>query len=202
MDRPHCTGDGRASQWNLSWKDLVYIIICIGYNCYYTSLENDLNREYGIRYCMWFRRLITILKKYLHNVAERNKSMREGRYGTQYEIICDEEQVRLNWLTVENETGTDSFSWGSVVTINACQQDLFAVDQICIELEFKDHYFTLHENMKGWKEFLDAVEAKFPGFPTRDGWITKIMKPAFARNYTRLWPIDNKERNDSLHPSS
>jgi hypothetical protein len=135
----------------------------------------------------WFNRMIIAVKKYLHNVAERNKSMREGRSGTEYEIICNDDQVRLNWLTLENKRGTDSFLWDSVLAINAYQEDLFAVDQICIELESKDHYFTLYENMKGWKEFLRVVEAKFPGFPSQDDWITTNMKPAFARNFTRLW---------------
>ena len=41
--------------------------------------------------------------------------------------------------------------------------------------------------MKGWAEFLDAVEASLPGFHRQERWWHKVMVPAFETNHETLW---------------
>lgn len=62
------------------------------------------------------------MKKFLHNVAARFKSMREGRTETQYEVVWNENNINVKWLTLENETGSLSFLWESVISVDTCQR--------------------------------------------------------------------------------
>jgi len=67
-----------------------------------------------------------MMKRFLHNVCERIKSRCAGRTGTVYEISTDVIGCRVTWLTMENETGKDSFRWSAVTTVKTFKRDYFS----------------------------------------------------------------------------
>ena len=127
------------------------------------------------------------MKKFLHNVAERFKSMRQRRAGTEYEVVWDESDVRVQWLTMENETGSVSFPWESVSAVDTFKRDLLTVDCICLAFETPEGWIEVNEEMKGWGGFLEAVESSLRGFPSQEKWWRRVMIPAFETNHSRLW---------------
>jgi len=127
------------------------------------------------------------MKRFLHNVAERLKSMRDGRHSTVYELSWDQSGVDVRWLTLENETGSVSFPWSDVSTVDTFKRDYFTVDCICLAFETPDGWIEVNEDMKGWGAFLDAVEVRLPGFPPQEKWWRKVMLPAFETNQATLW---------------
>jgi hypothetical protein len=127
------------------------------------------------------------MKKFLHNVAARFKSMREGRTETQYEVVWNENDVQVKWLTLENDTGSISFEWDSVLSVDTFKRDHFSVDYICLAFETADRRIEVNEDMKGWNNFLDAVQTNLAGFPPQEMWLNRVMFPAFETNHTKLW---------------
>lgn len=127
------------------------------------------------------------MKKFLHNVAERIKSRCEGRTNTQYEILWDHDSVQVKWLTMENDAGSVSFRWELVLAVDTFKRDYFAVDCICLAFQVPEGWIEVNEDMKGWPNFLAAVESHLSGFPTQETWWRKVMTPAFETNHARLW---------------
>jgi hypothetical protein len=126
------------------------------------------------------------MKKFLHNVVERIKSRREGRTDTQYQIVWNAEGVHVDWLTVENTRGSVAFSWDSVRTVDTFKRDLFMVDCICLAFQTTDGWIEINEDMRGWRDFLAAVESSLPGFPLLSDWYGKVMLPPFEANHATL----------------
>jgi hypothetical protein len=93
----------------------------------------------------------------------------------------------LEWLTVENQTGSRSFSWNSVSNVKTFKRDLYIVDCICLAFETPDGWIELNEDMQGWNNFLGELQSRLPGFPPRQEWWPKVMQPAFATNERQLW---------------
>ena len=107
------------------------------------------------------------MKRFLHNVVERIKSLRDGRHDTVYELSWDDSAVGLHWRTMENETGSISFQWSSVSAVDTYKRDYFQVDCICLAFETPTGWIEVNEDMKGWGEFLKAVESSLDGFPSQ-----------------------------------
>lgn len=135
------------------------------------------------------------MKKYLHNVAERIKSRLHGRTKTQYEIEWHQEDVQIKWLTIENEAGSFSFLWDSVLAVDTFKRDYGTTDCICLAFETPDGWFEVNEEMKGWSEFLDVVESRLVGFPPFKSWWRKVAFPAFEANHERLWTKGQKHKH-------
>ncbi|HTJ00630.1 MAG TPA: hypothetical protein VL527_17240 [Dongiaceae bacterium] len=127
------------------------------------------------------------MKKFLHNVVERIKSRREGRSTTEYQITWDEKNVRVDWLTLENNPGSMTFSWDSVLAVDTFKRDLFAVDCICLALETPAGWCEVNEEMKGWDDFVTALGSHLSGFPPRKKWWGEVLQPPFAAKHARLW---------------
>jgi len=125
--------------------------------------------------------------------------MRQGRSETQYEIVWDDRDVQVQWLTMENETGSASFPWDSVSAVDTFKRDCFAVDCICLAFETPKGWIEVNEDMKGWGGFLDALESSLPGFPPQKKWWRRVMLPAFETNHSRLWTRKQREQNNCLH---
>jgi len=134
------------------------------------------------------------MRKILHNVVEGIRSRRQGRTTTEYEILWDNDTVLVNWLTLENETGSVSFLWDSILVVETFKRDQFMVDCICLAFEIQEGWIEVHENMKGWANFLEALEQRLSGFPKKENWMRKVAFPPFVTNQTRLWAAfaDNK----------
>jgi len=130
------------------------------------------------------------MKTFLHNVAERFKSMRDGRRETVYEVSWDQFGAEVRWLTATNEIGAVTFPWNSVSVVDTFKRDCFIFDCICLSFETPDGWVEVNEDMKGWGEFLDAVELSLSGFPPQKDWWSKVVIPAFETNHLRLWTRD------------
>jgi hypothetical protein len=134
------------------------------------------------------------MRKHLHNIVERYKSMREGRRGTQYEIVWNEREVAVKWLTMENETGSVSFLWDSVSAVDTFKRDQLTVDCICMAFQTDDGWIEVNEDMKDWDSFLKAVELRFPGFPPQKAWWGEVILPPFETKHSRLWTRKTAEQ--------
>jgi hypothetical protein len=75
--------------------------------------------------------------------------------------------------------------------IVAYKLDLFAVDEICVELHIGDRAVRFTESTPGWYQFLERLRKVFPSIP--DGWDWDVARPAFATNYTVLYEREGGE---------
>ena len=139
------------------------------------------------------------MKRFWNNVRERIKSRWQGRTGTVYQVATDETGCRVKWLTMENETGEDSFRWEVVISVKTFKRDQFNVDCICLAFETPEGWFEVNEDMKPFGPFLEAVERHLPGFPPQKEWWMQVMKPAFAPNERELWKKDKTMQNKAVH---
>jgi hypothetical protein len=136
-----------------------------------------------------------MMKRFLHNIHERIKSRRQGRTGTVYQVITDETGCQIKWLTMENETGEESFRWDAVTKVKTFKRDQYTVDCICLAFETPDGWFEVNEDMKPFGPFLHAVERSLPGFPPQKDWWREVMLPAFATNERELWERNKTKQN-------
>jgi hypothetical protein len=120
-------------------------------------------------------------------MAEHIKGRCQGRTETQYEIKWNQQEVKMEWLTMEHETGSLSFFWDSVLAVDTFKRDFFSVDCICLAFQTPDGWIEVNEQMKGWGEFLAMVESRLAGFPPFKIWWFEVMLPAFQTNHARLW---------------
>ena len=134
------------------------------------------------------------MKKFLHNIAEWYKSMRERRRGTQSEIVWNDREVTVKWLTMESETRAVSFLWESISAVDTFKRDQLTVDCICLAFQTDDGWIEVNEDMKGWDCFLKEVELRLPGFPSREAWRGKVMLPPFKTNHANLWTRKTAEQ--------
>ena len=105
------------------------------------------------------------MKRFVHNVSERIKSMRESRHGTVYDLSWDQSCVEVRWLTMENETGSVAFAWESVSAVDTFKRDYFTVDCICLAFETPRGWIEVNEDMKGWgcvPRCRRVISARFP----------------------------------------
>lgn len=79
-----------------------------------------------------------------------------------------------------------TFTWRSVVRIEAFKADLFAVDLIYLEFWFDDSTSVrVHEEFEGFDLLVNLVERNFEGI--LKGWWRTVAFPAFEENRTVLW---------------
>ena len=128
------------------------------------------------------------IKKYLNRNQQRRRSYRQGRRGTVYEIICDENIITVSWLTIENERGHRNARWDDVILITAFKQDLWVVDRICLDIVLMDgSYIRVDEEMKGWDSLVQKLPDYLPGCKPFDEWFAAVAFPAFELNETPVF---------------
>lgn len=97
------------------------------------------------------------MTKFLHNVIQRIRSRREGRTRTTYDLRFDDVGLTVRRLTMENETGEESFRWDDVAAAKVFKRDLFSVDCICLAFQKTDGtWFEINEECKGWRDLLPS----------------------------------------------
>jgi len=75
-----------------------------------------------------------------------------------------------------------------VTKIISFKRDFFAVDQIAFKFLWKDGAsLVVIEDMSGWKELLQTLPKRLPGFPAEREWFQKVAPPPFAANDTVLY---------------
>jgi hypothetical protein len=129
--------------------------------------------------------------RFLHNVFQRIKS--RGATRTEYRITWDHKVVRVEWLPLENETGSLPFEWDGVMEVESYKRDLFTIDCICLAFRTQEGWVEVNEDMPGWRGFLGALQDRLPGFPALEEWYGKAMLPAFRTNRATLWTRDKEK---------
>ncbi|MBN2473827.1 MAG: hypothetical protein JXB62_04425 [Pirellulales bacterium] len=126
------------------------------------------------------------MKRFLHNVAEFFRSLGKD-VEHPHEIVLNQDSVCVKWINGRNETESASFQWRDVLMVDTFKRDYLTVDCICLAFETPDGWIEVNEDMKGWPEFLQAVEPNLPGFPSQEKWWHEVMIPVFEINHSTLW---------------
>ena len=117
------------------------------------------------------------------------------------------EEARLRWERRQAEIGAFDYDeegfyfpfegggglvrWAEVDRIVAYKLDVFASDEICVELHVDDRAIRFAESTPGWYQFLERLRKVFPGVP--EGWDWDVARPSFAFNYTFLYEREGGE---------
>jgi len=83
---------------------------------------------------------------------------------------------------------TPAVSWAEVQRVVAFKRDLFAVDLVCLQIEFgDDRAWEVNEEMAGWGELLDSMPSVLPGCMTKDEILDRVVQPPMATNETVVY---------------
>lgn len=81
-----------------------------------------------------------------------------------------------------------NIKWSEIDRLIVFKRDLFAVDLICLSIEFQDgRCLELDEAMDGWEPFIAAMPAYLIGCKKLDEWFSAVASPAFATNPTEIF---------------
>lgn len=131
--------------------------------------------------------MVDAFKQLVQLVQQRYKSHCDGMQ-TVYEILHDADHLKVSWLTGKNESGNKSFKWDDAISLTAFKRDLYAVDRICMGIEFKDgEVIEVDEDLKGWDSLVQKLPEYLPGCKSFDEWFEVVAFPAFKLNATRIF---------------
>jgi len=133
-------------------------------------------------------------------VAKLLADVRAGRVPKKTDFsheICFNE----SGFSVVNLKKTDatplSMNWSEVCKAAAFKRDLFTVDLVCLFLSGHDRSgLELHEDMKGWKEFIDALPSFLPTCKAPEQWFMEVALPAFATNAAEIFSRQELQTGD------
>lgn len=109
-------------------------------------------------------------------------------------IRADEDAI----VITQNDRKT-VIAWSSIKRLVAYKIDEVTTDLICMAIETTDGKFAIHEEMIGWRTFIEAIDRRLPGAtPWEEWWMTTAF-PAFAMNPTTIFERDNIRRHDLPH---
>jgi len=135
--------------------------------------------------------MLETVKSYLHRVSERRKSYRAGRRGTVHTIEHSADEMKLSWLSMENERGELIISWEDVVKLEAFKRDLFTVDLICLDISLNDNKVVeINEEMNGWAPLMRKLPEYLYGCKKFDQWFDVVAQPPFKLSLTLIYQRD------------
>jgi hypothetical protein len=77
-------------------------------------------------------------------------------------------------------------AWTDIVKIRAFKRDLFAVDEICMRINFDQaNGIVVSENDPGYDEFIHALSTQL--HVRLEDWFDAVAFPAFATNETLIY---------------
>jgi hypothetical protein len=127
-------------------------------------------------------------RSYLHRVAEKQKSYRQGRRRTVYKIFHTANAMKVSWLGVENDRGEIVIAWKDTVRVEAFKRDLYAVDLICLSVLLKDNKaIEINEEMEGFESLAGKLPEYLPGCQEFEEWFQVVAFPAFKENNTVIY---------------
>lgn len=133
-------------------------------------------------------KMLSSIKSYLRKVRQRIKSRIDGRTSTIYEIKHNPKGINVSFLTIENESGSNSIFWKNVEKVTTFKRDLFTVDMICIQFHLNDGIvFEINEEMKGWDELTKLLPEYLPGCKKWEEWFMNVVSPAFETNLATIY---------------
>lgn len=94
-------------------------------------------------------------------------------------------------LTIEGRqegAKKQTVAWDSIESATAFKRELFAYDLICVAIEIESGMSVeIDEQMEGWQEFCEGLEAYLPKSLARGEWLNKVMHPAFKPSTTIIY---------------
>jgi hypothetical protein len=82
----------------------------------------------------------------------------------------------------------DALQWTEVSRVSAYKRDLFRVDLICLLFSRSERRgIEVDEEMKGWRDFVEALPKRLPRCKKRAEWLLPIATPAFAINPMEIY---------------
>jgi len=127
-------------------------------------------------------------RSYLHRVAEKQKSYRQGRRRTVYKIFHTANAMKVSWLGVENDRGEIVIAWKDTVRVEAFKRDLYAVDLICLLVLLKDNKAVeINEEMEGFESLAGKLPEYLQGCQKFEEWFQVVAFPAFKENNTVIY---------------
>lgn len=136
--------------------------------------------------------MLEAVKSYLHRVAERQKSYRQGRRRTTYDIYHNANAMKLSWVGLENDRGEIVIAWQDTVRVEAFKRDLFAVDLICLYFLLRDNKAVeINEEMEGFDSLAGKLPEYLPGCQKFEEWFQVVAFPAFKENNTVIYQRDD-----------
>jgi hypothetical protein len=75
--------------------------------------------------------------------------------------------------------------WSEIIELSAYKVDLMGYDEIRLDIKYGNDVIVISEDTPGWNDFLEKMNAVFPGIPV--DWAFTIAQPAFATNLTILY---------------
>lgn len=132
--------------------------------------------------------MLEAIKSYIQLVSERRKSYRAGRRNTVYTIEHTSDEMKLSWLTMENQQGEFVFKWRDAVRLEAFKRDQYAVDLICVVVVLVDkREVEINEDMTGWDSLMRNLPEYLSGCKEFDEWYDVVAKPPFKENLTVIY---------------
>ena len=90
-------------------------------------------------------------------------------------------------VTAERSNNTTQLLiWKQVKSVAVYKKNEFMSDLICIEFGLPENMtITIHEEMEGYDSVVQTMHLQFEGI--EKDWYSKIVKPAFERNYRIIY---------------
>jgi len=133
----------------------------------------------------------------LSRFMNRTIAILKGRKGDDYAITVHPDEVVMEWLTLEGESGSRSVRWNEISSVVTYKRDLYTSDMLCLLCKFSDgSQFEFNEEMSCWQSLVDALSLHLPGFPAYSEWWHPVAVPAFSTNERLLFQREGSQLSD------
>jgi len=78
--------------------------------------------------------------------------------------------------------------WSETLRVAAFKRNFFAYDLLCLGFETEEGTVEIDEQMEGWEAITDALPKYLSGVRPIEDWFLEVVKPAFATNFTLIFP--------------
>lgn len=80
---------------------------------------------------------------------------------------------------------TYKIEWSEITKITVYKENFITIDEIRMEIEYKNEFFTLTEEIENWQEFKKDLNLKLNLLDKN--WESNIVQPPFKRNETIIF---------------
>jgi hypothetical protein len=102
-------------------------------------------------------------------------------------IEMDEDCVRRTAYLSDGSINSAAMKWTGISRIVAFKRDLLIADLLCVGLTDRQGVMIVDEEMEGFEEMIQAFPSRLQGAPSEGEWWLRVVKPAFATNFTVIF---------------
>ena len=88
-------------------------------------------------------------------------------------------------IEIQHNGNTTFIEWDSINRLVGFKIDKYTIDEICLQIEFKNQSIIVTEEYTGWRELINKTLIHFPNI--NKNWEGTIAIPAFEKNETELF---------------